>query len=192
MYRAVGLWVLRSGIGMDEVHKMEELARHARIEFIAGSFLVLLNGEDVTTAIREGAVSDAASKASAIPGVRRALVDAQRQMAADSSVVMEGRDIATVVFPDADVKIFLDGSPEVRAGRRADELREKGQQVGTEAIAREMAERDERDRTRAESPLIQSPDAVYVDTTGLSIADVEEAVLKIIRTKVSNGKEVVR
>jgi cytidylate kinase len=192
MYRAVGLWAVRSGIGLDETHKIEELARHAKIEFSAGASNVILNGEDVTEAIRDPQISDAASRASAIAGVRHAMVEAQRRMAEDASVVMEGRDIGTVVFPDADVKIFLDARPEVRAERRMEELRAKGKDVGVETVAREMAERDQRDRTRAESPLVQAPDAVYVDTTGLSIEEVEEAVLRIVRARVSNGKEVVR
>jgi cytidylate kinase len=192
MYRAVGLWAVRSGIGLDETHKVEELARHANIEFSAGAASVILNGEDVTKAIRDPQISDAASKASAIAGVRHAMVEAQRRMAEDASVVMEGRDIGTVVFPGADVKIFLDAKPEVRAERRMEELRAKGQDVGAETVAREMAERDQRDRTRAESPLVQAPDALYIDTTGLSIEEVEEAVLRIVRARVSNGKEVVR
>ena len=192
MYRAVALWALRNGIAPDDSHKLDELARHARIEFAAGATTVLLNGEDVSEAIREPAISDAASKASALPGVRRAMVDAQREMAAGSSVVMEGRDIGTVVFPGATVKIFLDADPDVRAGRRAEELRGRGMDVGVETIAREMADRDRRDRTRTEAPLVQAPDAIYVDTTGLTIEEVEEAVLKLIRSRVSNGKEVVR
>ena len=192
MYRAVGLWALRTGIRLDDSHKLVELARHATIEFAAGSPTVLLNGEDVTAGIRERSVSDAASKVSACPGVRRAMVDEQRRVAADASVVMEGRDIGTVVFPDADVKIFLDASAEVRAARRVEELRDKGLDVGTEAVAREMAERDLRDRTRSEAPLVQAPDAVLVDTTGLSIEEVEKTVLRIIRSRVSNGKEVAR
>ncbi len=191
MYRAVGLWALRSGIALDDMHKLEQLAAAARIEFAAGASTVILNGEDVTAAIREAHISDAASKASAVPGVRRAMVAEQRRMAASTSVVMEGRDIGTVVFPDADVKIFLDADPRVRAERRAAELRQRGTAVETETVAREMAERDQRDRTRAEAPLVQAPDAVYVDSSGLDIADVEDAVLKIVRSKVSNGQAAV-
>ncbi|MBS1876445.1 MAG: (d)CMP kinase [Acidobacteria bacterium] len=192
MYRAVALWALRNGIAPDDSHKLDELARHAKIEFTAGASTVVLNGEDVTAAIREPEVSDAASKASALPGVRRAMVDAQREMATGSSVVMEGRDIGTVVFPDAAVKIFLDANPDVRATRRVEELRGKGMEVGAETVAQEMADRDRRDRTRTEAPLVQAPDAIYVDTTGLTIEEVEEAVLKVIRGRVSNGKDVVR
>ena len=197
MYRAVGLWALKIGIPLDDPHKLDELARHATIQFVPGESAssacgVLLNGEDVTAEIRDRAVSEAASKVSTYPGVRRAMVDEQRRMAADASVVMEGRDIGTVVFPDADVKIFLDASSHVRASRRVDELREKGLDAGTEAVAREMAERDLRDRTRTEAPLVQAPDAILLDTSGLTIAEVEEAVLKIIRSRISNGKDVVR
>jgi cytidylate kinase len=192
MYRAVALWALRAGIPLDDSHKLDELARHATIEFASGASTVLLNGEDVTAEIRDGAVSQAASKVSAYPGVRRAMVGEQRRMAADTSVVMEGRDIGTVVFPNADVKIFLDASSAVRATRRLEELRDKGQDPGTEAVAREMAERDLRDRTRSEAPLVQAPDAILLDTTGLSITEVEEAVLKVIRGRISNGKDVAR
>ena len=105
-------------------------------------------------------------------------------MGKSSSVVMEGRDIGTVVFPEADVKIFLDALPEERAERRAKEL-----ELPAEAVAAKFDERDQRDRTRAEAPLVQAPDAIYVDTTGLRIDQVEEALLKIIRERTSNGKE---
>lgn len=192
MYRAVALWAMQTGIALDDPHKLDELARHAHIEFAAGSSRILLNGTDVTEAIRSAEVSEAASKVSALPGVRRAMVDSQRRMAAGSSVVMEGRDIGTVVFPDADVKIFLDAEPQVRAGRRASELREKGQDAELRSVAHEMVERDRRDRNRTEAPLVQAPDALMVDTSGLSIEEVEETVLRIIRARVSNGKEVAR
>ena len=105
----------------------------------------------------------------------------QRRIAAASSAVLEGRDIGTVVFPEARVKVFLDASPEVRARRRADEL---GAPV--EQVARDLAGRDARDRTRAEAPLVQAPDAEYVDTSGLSAVEVEEAILKIVRKRTSN------
>ena len=135
MYRAVALWALRAGIPLDDMHKLEQLAREARIEFSGDS--IHLNGEDVTAAIREPAVSDAASKVSIVPGVRRALRAEQRRIAEANSVVMEGRDIGTVVFPEAQVKIYLDADPQVRAGRRA---RETGARL--DRVAREIAERD--------------------------------------------------
>lgn len=192
MYRCIALWALRSEIPLDDMHKLEQLALAADIRFVPGTSEVSLNGEDVSAAIREPLVSDAASKVSAVPGVRRAMVELQRALSAGSSVVMEGRDIGTVVFPNAEVKIFLDADAKARAGRRTDELRAKGASVSADDILAELKDRDQRDRTRTEAPLVQAPDAVYVDTTGLSIEEVEEAVLRVIRGKVSNGKEVVR
>ena len=192
MYRAVAVWALRTGVADTDLHKLEQLAREADIAFRPGEDAVLLNGEDVTAAIRAPEVSNIASKVSAVPGVRRALVDKQRQLAAEASVVMEGRDIGTVVFPDAKVKIFLDAQPATRASRRVLELHVKGQHVEPEAAAREMAERDHRDSTRSESPLVQAPDAVYLDSTELTIEQVEEAILKLVRERTANGKELVR
>jgi cytidylate kinase len=185
MYRAVGLWALRQGLEVTDMHRMEQLARAAAIQLLPGS-RILLNGEDVSTAIRTPEVSDAASKVSVIPAVRRALVEKQRALAETTSVVMEGRDIGTVVFPHAEVKIFLDAEADERARRR---YREAPQDGSEEQVAREMRERDQRDRTRAEAPLTQAPDAVYVDSTGLTPEQVEEAILKVIRARVSNGKE---
>ncbi len=184
MYRAVALWALRLNVPMSDMHRLEQLALAAQIEFVAGENTVLLNGEDVTAAIRTPEVSDAASKVAAVPAVRRALVERQREIGATASIVMEGRDIGSVVFPAADVKVFLDAHSAERASRRAREL-----QVAVAAVTSEMAERDERDRTRAEAPLVQAPDAVYLDTTDLSIEEVEAAVLKIVRDRTSNGKE---
>jgi cytidylate kinase len=184
MYRAVGLWAVRANVALSDMHRLEQLANEAHIEFAPGSGSVLLNGEDVTEAIRVPEISEAASKVSLVPAVRRAMVAKQREIGERASVVMEGRDIGSVVFPDATVKIFLDARPEVRVERRAGES-----SLPPEIIARQINERDQRDRTRPESPLVQAPDAVYVDTTGLSVDDVEAALLKIIRDRTSNGKE---
>jgi CMP/dCMP kinase len=184
MYRAVALWALRAQVALSDMHRLEQLANEARIEFVPGSGGVLLNGEDVTEAIRAPEIADAASQVSRVPAVRRAMVAKQREFGERSSVVMEGRDIGSVVFPDATVKIFLDAHPEVRVERRAGES-----SLPAEVVARQLSERDQRDRTRPESPLLQAPDAIYFDTTGLSIDDVEEALLKIIRDRTSNGKE---
>ena len=183
MYRAVALWALRVGVDLDDLHRLEQLAKEARIEFTAGETVVRLNGEDVSAAIREPRVSEAASKVSMAPGVRRAMREEQRRIGATQSVVMEGRDIGTVVFPDAQVKIYLDAAPEVRAVRRATETG-----AAVEAIAQEIADRDHRDRTRTEAPLTQAPDAEYLDTTRLSPSEVEEAILKLVRERTSNGK----
>ena len=184
MYRAVGLWAVRANVALSDMHRLEQLANEAHIEFAPGSGSVLLNGEDVTEAIRVPEISEAASKVSLVPAVRRAMVAKQREIGERASVVMEGRDIGSVVFPDATVKIFLDAQPKVRVERRAGES-----SLPPEIIARQINERDQRDRTRPESPLVQAPDAVYVDTTGLSVDDVEAALLKIIRDRTSNGKE---
>jgi cytidylate kinase len=184
MYRAVALWALRTGVAPSDMHRLERLALEADIQFAPGGSTVLLNGEDVTDAIRTAEVSEAASQVSVIPAVRRALVAKQREIGEQASVVMEGRDIGSVVFPDAKVKIFLDAHPEARVARRAMEA-----SLPAEVVSEQIEERDRRDRTRVESPLVQAPDAVYVDTTGLTADEVEEAVLRIVRERTSNGKE---
>lgn len=187
MYRAVALWALRQNVDPTDMHRMEQLALAAEIELQPGR--IRLNGEDVTEAIRSPEVSSGASKIAVIAGVRRRMVDKQRSIGERASVVMEGRDIGTVVFPDADVKIFLDAQPPERVRRRLLEVRAKGEQVAESTLAFEMEERDRRDSTRRDAPLSQAPDAIYLDSTALSIDEVEEAVLKIVRQRVTNGKE---
>lgn len=187
MYRAVALWALRLGVATSDMHRLEQLAKEARIELLPGDdHRVLLNGEDVSEAIRELKVSQAASQISVIPAVRRALLQVQRDMAQKGSIVMEGRDIGSVVFPEAQVKIFLDADPIERAKRRAIELH--GHDGEVESVAKELQKRDQRDRTRSEAPLVQAPDAQLVDTTGRSLDEVEEIVLRLVRARVSNGK----
>lgn len=188
MYRAVALWAVRLGLDLNDHLKLEQLASEASIGFEPGSTRVFLNGEDVTSALSDPAIAEAASVVSAVPGVRRAMVAAQREIAADSSVVMEGRDIGTVVFPDAAVKIYLDADVSVRAERRQKEMAARGQEAEVGEIASQIAERDRRDATRAEAPMTQAPDAVYVDSTGLTAEEVDEAILRIVRSRVSNGK----
>ncbi|MBV9761777.1 MAG: (d)CMP kinase [Acidobacteriaceae bacterium] len=188
IYRAVALWALRLGVALNDMHRLEQLAKEARVAFGPPDERVFLNGEDVTDAIREVRVSEAASKVSAVPGVRRALLALQRGMAEKSSVVMEGRDIGTVVFPHAQVKIFLDADPRERARRRALELRQDGKPLDDLTLASELTRRDERDRQRKEAPLVQAPDAELVDSTGLSLEEVEQAVLRLVRSRISNGK----
>lgn len=187
MYRAVALWALRQNVDPTDMHRMEQLALAAEIELQPGR--IRLNGEDVTEAIRSPEVSSGASKIAVIAGVRRRMVEKQRAIGKRASVVMEGRDIGTVVFPDADVKIFLDAQPPERVRRRLLEVRAKGEQVAESTLALEMEERDRRDSTRRDAPLAQAPDAIYLDSTALSIDEVEEAVLKIVRQRVTNGKE---
>ena len=183
MYRAVALWASRQSVDPADMHRMEQLALAAAIELEPGGSSVLLNGEDVSEEIRRPEIAEAASMAAAIPAVRRALVEKQRAMGASGSVVIEGRDIGSVVFPEASVKIFLDADPDERVRRRLAETAS-----ARETVAGQLKERDDRDRTRAESPLVQAPDAVYIDSTSLSEEEVEEAILKVIRTKLSNGK----
>jgi cytidylate kinase len=188
MYRAVALWALQQGVETSDMHRMEQLALAAEIELAPGR--IRLNREDVTEAIRTLEVANGASKVAVIPGVRRAMVAKQRAIGERASVVMEGRDIGTVVFPDADVKIYLDAQPAERVRRRFQEERAKGGSVAESALAEQMKERDRRDTARADSPLAQAPDAIYLDTTPLSIEEVEEAILKIVRARVTNGKEI--
>jgi cytidylate kinase len=192
MYRAVALWGSRREMDLGDPLSMEQLAIAAEIGLRSNPLAVTLNGEDVTEAIRTPEISQAASKVSAIGGVRRALVDKQRDMAEVGSVVMEGRDIGTVVFPNADVKIYLDADPGVRAERRLKDLEQKAAPASQDEVLRELNERDTRDRTRAESPLLQAPDAVYIDSTDKTIDDVESLILKLIRERISNGKEFER
>ncbi|MDP9055056.1 MAG: (d)CMP kinase [Acidobacteriota bacterium] len=184
MYRAVALWALRENIDPGDALRMEQLARAADIELLPQRGL-RLNSEDVSHAIRLPEVAVAASRIAAIGPVRAVLVTKQKRMADCANVVMEGRDIGTVVFPDARVKIFLDADPLERVRRRIGEQPE----VPPDSLAQQIAERDQRDTHRAESPLMQAPDAVYLDSTGLTAEEVEEEILKLVRARISNGKE---
>lgn len=187
MYRAVALWALRQSVDFDDYHRMEQLALASEIELAPGR--IQLNFEDVTTAIRTPDVTNGASKIAVIPGVRRAMVAKQREIGQKVSVVMEGRDIGTVVFPNADVKVYLDATLEERVRRRLAESRAKGVEVSAAALTAQMKERDERDSTRADAPLAQAPDAVYLDSTNLTEDEVTEAILKMVRARVTNGRE---
>lgn len=183
MYRAVALMAVENDIDPSDHNKLVPLASHADIVLRNGT--VVLNGRDVTAAIRVPAVSQAASKVSAIPGVRRALVALQQDYANESSVVMEGRDIGTVVYPHAQVKIYLDASPEIRARRR---VADEGGDY--EQVLREIRERDDRDATRPDSPLRQAEDAHFLDSSGMNLDQVITEVLRIVRSKTSNGRGV--
>jgi len=183
MYRAIALWASRTGTAPSDAQKLEQLAISADIELLPQR-RVCLNGVDVTDAIRAPEISALASQVASIGVVRVAMVAKQRELAKRGSVVMEGRDIGSVVFPDARVKIFLDADPSERIRRRAMELPDEH----PETLAAQIAERDQRDRNRTESPLLQAPDASYLDTTGMTPEQVEEAILSIVRAKLSNGK----
>jgi cytidylate kinase len=192
MYRAVALWALRLNVDLTDMHRLEQLAKEADIYLDPETGNISLNNEDITEAIRDEKVSAAASKVAAVPGVRRALLRIQRGMALETSVVMEGRDIGSVVFPKAQVKIYLDAKPEERARRRTVELETRGDATQAHDVAADLNRRDQQDRGRSEAPLMQAPDAQLVDTTGLSIEEVEAVILGVVRSRVSNGKEAHR
>jgi cytidylate kinase len=183
MYRAIAMWALRTGIGLDDSQKLEQLALAADMEMLPGR-RIILNGEDVSEAIRAPEIAVAASRVAAFGPVRRALVEKQRAIGEKNNVVMEGRDIGTVVFPSARVKIFLDANHDERVRRRSVEQPD----MAAGELAAQISERDQRDRQRAESPLVQAPDAVYMDSTALSAEEVEDRILKLVRERISNGK----
>jgi cytidylate kinase len=176
MYRAFALKALRSDVPLDNPSALELLASETSIELQPGEDenRVLLDGEDVTGQIRNRTVTDAASRVSVFPPIRAAMVHRQQQMASKGGVVMEGRDIGTVVFPNAEVKIFLDAAPEVRGMRRYDQMGQNAPRQPDEVI-RELRARDERDRNRADSPLKPAPDAVLLDSTNMTLEQAVEA-----------------
>jgi cytidylate kinase len=177
MYRAFALKALRSEVPLDDSAALERLASETSIDLEAGEDenRVLLDGEDVTGQIRNRTVTDAASRVSEFPPIRAAMVRQQQQMGSKGGVVMEGRDIGTVVFPNAEIKIFLDAAPEVRGLRRYDQMGANAPKQPEEVI-RDLRARDERDRNRADSPLKPAPDAVLVDSTNMTLEEVVHAV----------------
>jgi CMP/dCMP kinase len=185
MYRAVGLKALRAGVPTDDGQALARLARQVEIELTDGGRRVLLDGEDVTAAIRTREVSAVASSVSRHPGVRREMVARQQQLGRAGGVVLDGRDIGTAVFPDADVKFYVDADPRRRAQRRLDELQAAGVEADLDGIEREIVARDHADSTRADSPLTRAPDAVLLDTTGLEVEGVVEAMLAVVRRRLS-------
>jgi cytidylate kinase len=184
MYRAFALKALRAKLPLDESARLEDLAAKTAIRLEPGEEenRVLLDGEDVTGLIRDQAVTDAASRVSVWPAIRAWMVRLQQQMGAQGGVVMEGRDIGTVVFPQAQVKIFLDAAPEVRGMRRYDQLGPKPA-IQPEEVLRDLRARDERDRNRADSPLKPAPDAVLLDSTNLTLEEVVAAAEAIVAAK---------
>jgi cytidylate kinase len=192
MYRALALKAIRNDIAFEDESALFDLATSSRIELqpqIDGN-RVLLDGENVSARIREQDVTDAASKVSVHPRVRAWMVDRQREMGTQGGVVMEGRDIGTQVFPDAEVKIFLDASPEVRGSRRFQQNQSgaPGKAPLEAAIVEEMKERDRRDRSRATSPLKPADDAIVIDSTNLSLDQVIARVEEIIEEKLAAKK----
>jgi cytidylate kinase len=187
MYRAFALKALRSAVPLDDAKALEELARETEIRLEPGDQenLVLLDGEDVTGLIRNPTVTEAASRVSVFPAVRAWMVRLQQQVGARGGVVMEGRDIGTVVFPNAEVKIFLDAAPEVRGQRRYEQIGQLGHTPAPppEEILRDLRARDERDRNRADSPLKPAPDAVILDSTRMSLDQALAAAEAIVAEK---------
>jgi cytidylate kinase len=192
LYRCIALAAKESGVAWDDGDKMSELshgiARRNGIAFEhgaggAGAPRILLDGRDVSTAIRTQDIAQGASKVSALPGVRDALLELQRAAAQGGGVVLEGRDIGTVVLPDAEAKFFLTASVDVRAGRRYRELVARGEAPDLSEVTREIRERDERDTQRPVAPLRKADDAILVESSGLGIDEVVDAIVKQVQRK---------
>jgi CMP/dCMP kinase len=181
MYRAVGWKALRDGLALDDEDRLAALADASRIEITAA--LVAMDGEDITRAIRTPAIDRAAASVARLPRVRAVLVARQRELGAGGGIVMEGRDIGTVVFPDADVKVYLDASPEERARRRAVDPAHSGGPTAVSEVATLLTQRDELDRTRQASPLYAARDATVIDTTGKSVQEVVRDVMLVVNAK---------
>ncbi len=185
MYRAIGLYCYEHKVNMDDAESIAKASVNARVELVntKNGQRTLLNGKDVSDKIRLPEIAMATSKAAAVPEVRSALVKAQRKAAESADVIMDGRDIGTCVFPDADVKIFLTASPEIRAERRFRELRAKGSDTDYETVLKELKERDYIDSHREITPLRMAEDAVMVDTSDLDFDETCAKICDIIKEK---------
>jgi cytidylate kinase len=181
MYRTVALTALRRGIAMDDAPALTQLAQEIHIELVKkdNEYRVYCDDEDVSALIRTAQVGNAASPVSAVPGVREALVAQQQRLGEQGCIVMDGRDIAAKVLPQAECKVFLTASPAERVRRRAAELAIKGQNVNIEQVKLDMEERDARDSGRAHSPLLQTADAVLVDSSNLTVEQTVERILQL-------------
>jgi cytidylate kinase len=188
MYRAFALKALRAALPLDESEGLESLAAQTSIRLEPGEEgnRVLLDGEDVTSQLRNQTVTDAASRVSVLSPIRAWMVRLQQQLGVEGGVVMEGRDIGTVVFPQADVKIFLDAAPEVRGLRRYDQLG-PASEVPPEEVIRDLRARDERDRNRADSPLKPAPDAILLDSTHMTLDEVVQAAEALVAAKLGQA-----
>ena len=186
LYRAVGLNSLRIGVETTDAEKVAETLGSISVElkFVDGEQQVLLNGENVSSEIRTPDASMAASNVSAIPAVRAFLFDLQRDIAKKNNCIMDGRDIGTVVLPDAQVKIFLTASPEIRAKRRYDELIEKGSDVDYDDVLADLIKRDYNDSHREVAPLKPAEDGVTVDTSGLTLEESIDKIIETVRNKI--------
>lgn len=184
MYRAVGLLATEAGVPLDDESAVREVAATAHLCF-DGDGRLHAGDRDLSGLIRSLEMGTAASIVSTLPDVRRLLVERQRELGRGADVVMEGRDIGTNVFPDAEVKVYLSARPEVRAERRAAEFEAAGAAVDRRQVLTELRERDRRDSRREVAPLRKADDAVEVDSSGLSLEEVVDAVVAIVREKVS-------
>lgn len=181
MYRAITLKALREGIQPENTEALTELAGRTRLELIPGiKQQVLMDGEDVTEQVRYPEVCLNVSKVAQVPGVRKILVEQQRRIAAENGVVMDGRDIGTVVLPRAKYKFFLTASPEERARRRASELSAKGYTIDIEKLTREIQERDFIDSNRAVAPLVPAADAIFIDSSSIGIEKVVYMMIDLV------------
>src|SRR5574344_114881 len=185
IYRVLAYAALSEGIALDDEQALCKLAKKLELEFIEknGAVAVILNGKDVSSGIRNEAAGNAASKVAVLPQVRAALLQRQRDFRQAPGLVADGRDMGTVVFPDATAKIFLDASAEERARRRVGQLTAKGVEANYESILKEIQERDNRDRNRATAPLKPAEDALELDSTCLSIEEVVNAASAFVESK---------
>lgn len=183
MYRGLALKALRTGTSLDDEEALAALSRETRIGLIGGGRGVRLDGENVTGDLRTQEVSRAASAVSRHPAVRRDMVARQRALGREGGVVLDGRDIGTAVFPDADFKFYVDADPAARARRRYAELVASGQSADLATIEHEVRARDHADSTRADSPLVRAEEAVLIDTTGLDAGAVVERMLSVVNSR---------
>jgi CMP/dCMP kinase len=192
MYRALAFKAIESGISLDDEKALAALADKSRIELVPdpNGNRILLDGADVTERLRSQEVTDAASKVSVHPAVREWMVAAQRKMGACGGIVMEGRDIGTKVFPDAEVKIFLDAAPEIRGTRRFQQS--PAAATHEASVVAELQARDQRDRTRANSPLVPAPDAVLIDSTYLTLDQVLAQAVEVIDARLEKSTSSFR
>ena len=181
-FRCVALDMLQKNIKIEEENKIEDMLEKIDIDMKKDG-KIFLNGEEVTTRIRENDVNEFVSQISTLKIVRNKLLKIQRNIADGKNVIMEGRDIGTVVFPDADVKIYLDASAEERANRRVKQNEEKGIETSYEEVLKNIIDRDKRDSTREIAPLKKSEDAIYIDSTNMTIEEVGAEIVKTIMKK---------
>ncbi|MCR5594982.1 MAG: (d)CMP kinase [Lachnospiraceae bacterium] len=182
MFRAIGYQCINNNVSPDDIKAIEDNAKQAdvTIKYINDIQRVFLNGIDVTDHLREEAVGNMASAVAVIPAVRESLLDLQRKIASENNVVMDGRDIGTCVLPDAELKIYLTASSKVRAKRRFDELKEKGESPDIDVIEKDIIERDRKDMTRDIAPLKQAEDAILIDSSYMTIDEVADKIISLI------------